>query len=687
MSNISGRWLALIMFCVVVVVAVIVGVMVWKLAPDDDDGNADGSADAQRAWLTLPFSASLGDLLSLRISDSSTLTVKSASGETTNIAEIGTGTSPNSKVARCDVSSESDLCFEWEGEKDLRITRHQDATSDVECFNVTWTARSCVSQVLKDCYDLEHAHWYGGFQDYNQYWPLNRVQQKMAPYLAGDTWQQMYGDVMERLFVSSNGFGIYVDPDVPLYLSFNQSNDGKICLEAKYDKYPYFNNNNSLPFLRYAICQGADVRAVHGHMIGKHVPKPSDIPAEDLFSGPIWSTWAMYKGAVNQTKVLEFAQQIRDSKFPYSQLEIDDDWTPKYGDMDFNKEKFPDAKGMISDLTKLGFRLTVWLHPFFNLDSAAGQYAARKGYLLKALDSKIPALVSWWRGDVAFMLDVTNQEAVQWYLNNTQRLRDVYNVTSFKYDAGEYNWLPNAYTPSAPIFSPDEFSKLYVDMAYRSDLDVRAQEVRVGVRSQDKPIMFRMLDRQTNWGYHRAIRTVIPCALTFGIIGYPFVLPDMIGGNGYDETCIDCTKYPEPELYIRWLQANTFLPLVQFSVGPFVYNDTVVAICRKFMDLRSNYTDRIVSLARDATRTGFPIVRPLWWIAPTDSDALTTDSQYLLGDDLLVAPVLEEGLRSRDVYLPAGTWRDELRGGNYTGPQWLKGYAADIDELPYFQRL
>nr|KAG5686950.1 hypothetical protein BaRGS_021525 [Batillaria attramentaria] len=409
----------------------------------------------------------------------------------------------------------------------------------------------------------------------------------MAPYLAGDTWQQMYGDVMERLFVSSNGFGIYVDPDVPLYLSFNQSNDSKICLEAKYDKYPYFNNNNSLPFLRYAICQGADVRAVHGHMIGKHVPKPSDIPAEDLFSGPIWSTWAMYKGAVNQTKVLEFAQQIRDSKFPYSQLEIDDDWTPKYGDMDFNKEKFPDAKGMISDLTKLGFRLT---------------------------------------------------EAVQWYLNNTQRLRDVYNVTSFKYDAGEYNWLPNAYTPSAPIFSPDEFSKLYVDMAYRSDLDVRAQEVRVGVRSQDKPIMFRMLDRQTNWGYHRAIRTVIPCALTFGIIGYPFVLPDMIGGNGYDENCIDCTKYPEPELYIRWLQANTFLPLVQFSVGPFVYNDTVVAICRKFMDLRSNYTDRIVSLARDATRT-------------------------------------------------AGTWRDELRGGNYTGPQWLKGYAADIDELPYFQRL
>lgn len=92
--------------------------------------------------------------------------------------------------------------------------------------------------------------------------------------------------------------------------------------------------------------------------------------------------------------------------------------------------------------------------------------------------------------------------------------------------------------------------------ARRSDPDLRSQEVRVGFRSQDLPIMFRMLDRQTNWGYNRALKTVIPCALTFGIIGYPFVLPDMIGGNGYNEGCIDCTEYAEPELFIRWLQVT-----------------------------------------------------------------------------------------------------------------------------------
>ena len=80
----------------------------------------------------------------------------------------------------------------------------------------------------------------------------------------------------------------------------------------------------------------------------------------------------------------------------------------------------------------------------------------------------------------------------------------------------------------------------------------------MGVRSQDKPIMFRMLDRQSTWGDQRAIRTVIPCTLTLGLIGYLFVLPDMVGGNGVDGEVgyLDSATYPDPELYVRWLQVR-----------------------------------------------------------------------------------------------------------------------------------
>lgn len=83
--------------------------------------------------------------------------------------------------------------------------------------------------------------------------------------------------------------------------------------------------------------------------------------------------------------------------------------------------------------------------------------------------------------------------------------------------------------------------------------------------------------------------------------------------------------------------------------------------------------------------TAAPIIRPLWWVAPTDKAALTIDSEFLLGNDILVAPVLESGARSRDVYLPPGQWTDELRGGIKQGG-WHRNYSVELHELPYFKR-
>ena len=71
------------------------------------------------------------------------------------------------------------------------------------------------------------------------------------------------------------------------------------------------------------------------------------------------------------------------SGLPYSQLEIDDNWTPRYGDLDFDSDKFPNPKDMVTQLTHLGFRVTVWVHPFLNMDSKAARYAASKGYVVR----------------------------------------------------------------------------------------------------------------------------------------------------------------------------------------------------------------------------------------------------------------------------------------------------------------
>ncbi|KAK9522967.1 hypothetical protein VZT92_019401 [Zoarces viviparus] len=82
--------------------------------------------------------------------------------------------------------------------------------------------------------------------------------------------------------------------------------------------------------------------------------------------------------------------------------------------------------------------------------------------------------------------------------------------------------------------------------------------------------------------------------------------------------------------------------------------------------------------------TGDPIIRPLWWIANDDEAAYKIDSQFLIGDDLMVAPVLEPGKQERDIYLPAGRWRS-YKGEHFDkGPMYLTDYPVDLDEIAFF---
>ena len=169
-----------------------------------------------------------------------------------------------------------------------------------------------------------------------------------------------------------------------------------------------------------------------------------------------------------------------------------------------------------------------------------------------------------------------------------------------------------------------------------------------------------MMDKDSFWDFERAFKTVIPNALQFGIIGYPFILPDMIGGNGYDHTHVSVFngitqgELPPKELFIRWLELNVFLPSMQYSFAPWQYDDETLQIAKRLTTLHETYvTDRILKLAQNALKTGEPIIRPLWWIDPLNTKTFDIEDEFLVGDDLLVAPVVEKDARTRDIYLPA----------------------------------
>ncbi|XP_054716475.1 myogenesis-regulating glycosidase-like [Uloborus diversus] len=581
-------------------------------------------------------------------------------------------------------SSKRSICVEYDRGMSVSIVKDNtdqceeetETCHAVSCYKILW--RNHLEGAM-DCFVIGDDSWFGGGEELSQRWPMQTSSRSWYPAVTGDPAQHPTGNVMESLWVSSAGFALRVDHHVPLFVSFNESGSGKLCFTTSTRKHPYRGYSNT-PVLDYTICSAMNVKDVYSHSIHRWFKKPTGIPEEGLFQYPIWSTWARYKKDINDTAVLEFAEEIKDSGFPFSQIEIDDEWETCYGDLDFDMKKFPDPEGLVRELNRLQFPVTLWVHPFCNMECETFRIGEDKGFWIK--DKRGRTLpVNWWNGEGA-LLDTTNSEAVEWFIQRLMHLKEVYGIESFKFDAGEVLWLTESYSLHNKSVNnqPNTFTRSYANIAARFGGRV---EVRVGHASQELPIFVRMFDKFSRWDHENGLLTLIPTALQLSLLGYYFILPDMVGGNNYESVQ---GSLPDPELYIRWLEANVFLPGIQFSIPPWDYDEQIVKIALKMVNLRQTYSHYILDIARESVRTGEPIIRPLWWLAPTDNDALNIDTQFLVGDGILVAPVLQKGQQKRDIYLPEGKWLDIQRNKVYEGSFWLYDYAAPLNYLPFFIR-
>jgi alpha-glucosidase (family GH31 glycosyl hydrolase) len=425
-----------------------------------------------------------------------------------------------------------------------------------------------------------------------------------------------------------------------------------------------------LRLIRAANVTAANQRAIEllGH--------PSVAPPLDMLAQPIWTTWARYKMGIDQEQTLRFAHEIVDRQFPRSVMEIDDRWQTDYGDLEFDSRKFPDPRAMIDELHALGFKVTLWIPPFFAPRSAAFKAAAAAGYLVRHPMSGEPYPVRWWQG-WGGLLDVSNPAALDWWRAGLRRLQSEYGVDGFKFDGAEGNFLPLEAQTFAPM-TPAEYADRYVDFVAA---DWTWTEVRTGWRSQRHGIMFREWDKSSRWDLGNGLHSVITQALAMSVIGYPFVLPDMIGGNAYDG------EMPDRELLIRWTQATALLPAMQFSITPWQYDEEASEICRRYARLHADLAPYLAELCAQACADGTPLVRPLWWHFPADAATYLINDQWLLGERWLAAPVVSAGQTSRDIYLPAGEWRDHWTGESHSGPARLAAYPAPLEVMPLFERV
>jgi|TARA_B100001142_G_scaffold326087_1_gene380901 alpha-glucosidase (family GH31 glycosyl hydrolase) len=189
-----------------------------------------------------------------------------------------------------------------------------------------------------------------------------------------------------------------------------------------------------------------------------------------------------------------------------------------------------------------------------------------------------------------------------------------------------------------------------------------------------------MGDRFSDWGIENGLGSIIPALLTSGVLGYPFCLPDIIGGNAY------FGKHPDEELLVRWAQANALMPAMQFSLTPWAAGSMAKDLCISALEMRDQFVETLIDHSERAVETLEPICRPMWWLDPEDSETFRIGDQFALGEDIIVAPVTTRGANERAIYLTEGRWRDLSNGKVHQGRRWMRDFSAPIGALPIFIR-
>ncbi|KFP40151.1 putative family 31 glucosidase KIAA1161, partial [Chlamydotis macqueenii] len=364
----------------------------------------------------------------------------------------------------------------------------------VMCYRVRWEELAAGPAVEHTMF-WEDAHWYGGSEMSTQHWPIHLAgYQEPVPYVTSDVH------------------------------SFRDSFGGRL---ERYPPYKPPPGQQPFPELSYRVCVGSDVTSIHKYMVRRYFNKPSKIPAETAFRYPIWSTWALYKNNIDQAKLLQFAEKVKKHRFNCSHIEIDGMYTQAYGDFDFDPVKFPNVTEMFAKLREDGFKVTLWIHPFINYNSSNFGVGIERQLFIKEPSGRLPAMVQWWNG-IGAILDFTNPAARDWFQSHLRQLRHKYGISSFKFDAGETSYLPKQFSTFRPLPDPSIWSRRYTEMAIPF---YELAEVRVGYQSQNISCFFRIIDRDSVWGYELGLKSLIPTVLTISMLGYPFISADMIGGN------------------------------------------------------------------------------------------------------------------------------------------------------------
>lgn len=428
---------------------------------------------------------------------------------------------------------------------------------------------------------------------------------------------------------------------------------------------------------------------------------------------PLAEPWVygVWKTALSGTSaVLREGQRLAAEAIPVTAL-----WMYDYFDGETNAGcslpgtypigEYPDLPALNRGIHDQGLRSLGYVQPMMVRQTPAFAEAEARGFLVRRPDGR-PYHIPWWFDPVvtpggfgpiaeaAVPLDFTNPDAAAWYSGLIRRHAE-YGFDGWMEDFGEQIPDDARFADGTTGFEThNRYPTLYHEASHAGwrESGVKATFSRSGglysIRSQ--PVVWPG-DQFTDWSPNRGLRSVIPAGISIGLVGGTAWGPDIFGLADHWDAGAGAG---DEELWIRGCQLGALSPVMRDHGGFKFRSRTPVDLWasartrdtfRAYADLHLRLNPYFWNLAQEAAATGAPVMRGLFLEYPEQEEAWTLSDQYLLGADMLVAPVHQPGAVTRRLWLPPGEWVDWWTGARSGGPGFIT-VDAPIDRIPIFQR-